>query len=79
MSLKWPEHNGGKGCTLVRENSIYQKAKQAVAAGILEKEKAPLIVAMQKDNEFNIRSPEKFLSFLQQVGYKVPKITKKEL
>lgn len=60
------------------ENSVFEKAKEAVKKGLFDKEKAKLIVALQSPNEFNIRSPEKFLEFLKTVGYKVPKITKKD-
>jgi hypothetical protein len=68
----------GKRLYVGAENSIQQRTKIAVAEGKLEKDKAPFIIALQKDREFNIRSPEKFLSFLQEVGYKVPKVTKKD-
>lgn len=60
------------------ENSITEKAKEAVRSGIISKEKAPLIIALQKDKEFNIRSPSKLLEFLKGAGYKIPKITKKD-
>lgn len=60
------------------ENSVYEKAKEAVKAGKIEKEKAQLLVTLQKDNEFNIRSPQKFLAFLTELGYKIPKVTKKD-
>lgn len=68
----------GKRLYIGAENSVYEKAKKAVKEGKIEKEKASLLVTLQAGNEFNIRSPEKFLSFLQDVGYKVPKVTKKD-
>lgn len=61
-----------------QENSVFEKAKAAVAAGKISKEQAQFAVALQKNNEFNIRSPEKLLAFLKDKGYKVPKITSKD-
>lgn len=68
----------GKRLYVGAENSVFERAKEAVKDGKIDKEKAKLLVAMQKLNEFNIRSPEKFLKFLQEKGYKVPKVTKKD-
>lgn len=68
----------GKRLYVGAENSIEARMKLAVKEGKFDKEKAPLVIALQKGNEFNIRSPEKFLEFLTKVGYKVPKVTKKD-
>lgn len=68
----------GKRLYVGNENSIFARAKLQVQEGKLDKDKAKLIVALQKDNEFNIRSPKVFLDFLQDKGYKVPKVTKKD-
>ena len=75
--LKIAGDQWGKRLYVGTDNSVYEKAKEAVKSGKIEKEKAALLVALQKGNEFNIRSPEKFLAFLTDVGYKVPKVTKK--
>lgn len=68
----------GKRLYVGAENSVTEGMKVAVREGKLDKEKAKLLVALQTPNEFNIRSPEKFLEFLKDKGYKVPKVTKKD-
>lgn len=55
------------------DNAPSYKLKEAIATGAISAEDAQLAI----DNSFNIRSPEKFLAFLKDYGYKVPKATKK--
>jgi DNA polymerase-1 len=68
----------GKRLYVGSENSVYERTKLAVKEGRLSEDIRPLIIKLQADKEFNIRSAEKFLLFLKEVGYKVPKVTKKD-
>lgn len=76
-NLKIASEQWGMRLYVGQENSIEAKLKTAVAEGKVDKETAIILRGVQSKNEFNIRSPEKFLTFLKDVGYKVPKITKK--
>jgi DNA polymerase family A len=77
-NLKIASSQWGMRLYVGAENSVFERTKLAVREGRLSKDMAPLIVKLQANKEFNIRSPDKFLSFLTKVGYKIPKITKKD-
>jgi hypothetical protein len=68
----------GKRLYVDSQNSCYAKVKKAISEGLYNKTFGQGIIDYQKDKEFNIRSPSVFLDFLKDVGYKVPKITKKD-
>lgn len=76
--LKVASAQWGKRLYVGAANGIEERCKLAVKEGRLEKDKSKLIIAMQKDKEFNIRSPSVFLEFLKELGYKIPKVTKKD-